>query len=81
MAVYGGVGGVVFGSVALVALGSAAPDRIIPELGELLGWGVFGAVAGAAFGGIVGAFHALSANRGERVRRTGGQQTDRMGEA
>ena len=39
MAVYGGVGGIVFGSVALVGLGSTAPDRIIPELGELLGWG------------------------------------------
>lgn len=81
MAVYGGVGGIVFGSVALVGLGSTAPDRIIPELGELLGWGVFGAVTGATFGGIVGAFHALSASREERVRRPGDQHSDRMDEA
>ena len=80
MAVYGGVGGIVFGGVALVALGSAAPDRIIPELRELLGLGVFGAVTGATFGGIVGAFHALSASREERVRRPGDQHSDRMDE-
>ena len=80
MAVHGGVGGVVFGGVALVALGSASPGRIIPELGELLGWGVFGAVTGAVFGGIVGASHSLSAGREARVGGLGGKQTHRVEE-
>jgi len=62
---------------AAVALGLTVPA----ELEDSLGWGVFGAVPGATFGGIVGAFHALSASREERVRRPGDQHSDRMDEA
>ena len=54
--VFGTLGGVVFGGLALLLLGSAAPERILTDLGELLGLGVFGGVAGSGFGGIAGLF-------------------------
>ena len=50
-----------------LALGFTVPV----ELQDSLGWGVFGAVPGAIFGGIVGASYALLRTLGERGRRGG----------
>ena len=48
-----------------LALGFTVPA----ELDDSLGWARFGALPGAIFGGIVGAFHALVRTLSERERR------------
>ena len=48
-----------------LALGFTVPA----ELEDSLGWARFGALPGAIFGGIVGAFHALVRTLSERERR------------